>query len=184
MFTNLARPVGHSLPLISFSKPQTLHSLEDNMTPKTALSQPSRKAVRSTSQESTTASVTTSGVMTRSMAKAAAVIAIKQSVGIVPLQSRKIPSLDSNQPKGVNKVTSYPLKQRSVAGFKMHQIIPQGMDELQTQANPTFQPFGEEDHGYTSSDSPLALPRELVIESETESSNSVIMPAMVTELPM
>ena len=55
------------------------------------------------------------------------------------------------------------------------------MDELQTQANPAFQPFGEEDHGYTSSDSLPPSPRELVVESETESSNSVIMPAMVME---
>ena len=55
------------------------------------------------------------------------------------------------------------------------------MDELQTQANLTFQPFGEEDHGYTSSDSSPPSPRELVVESETESSNFVSMPAMVME---
>ena len=147
------------------------------MAPKTAISQPSRKAVRSTSQGSTTASVTSSGVMTRSMAKAATVIAIKQSVGTVRSHSRKIPSLDSNLPKGVNKVTLHPLKQRSVVGFKMHQTNPQGMDELQTQANPAFQPFGEEYHGYTNSNSSLTSLRELVVESETETSNSVIMSA-------
>jgi len=56
------------------------------------------------------------------------------------------------------------------------------MDEPQPQENPAFQPFGEEDHGYTSSDSSPASPRELVVESETDSSNSVIMPAMVTEV--
>jgi len=55
------------------------------------------------------------------------------------------------------------------------------MDELQNQANTAFQSFSEEDHGYTSGDSSQASPRELVIELETESSNSVIMPAMVTE---
>jgi len=81
------------------------------------------------------------------------VIAIKQLVGTVPSQSRKIPNLDSNLPKEVNKVTSHPLKQRSIASFKIHQTIPQGMDEPQTEANPALQPFGEEDHGYTSSDS-------------------------------
>ena len=132
MFTNLARSVGPSLPLISFSKPRTLHSFEDDMAPKNAIPQPSRKAVRSTSQGSTTASVTSGGVMTRSMAKAAAVIAIKQSVGIVPSQSRGIPSLDSNLPEGVNKVHSHPLKQKSVAGFKMHPTMCQEVGELQT----------------------------------------------------
>ena len=129
------------------------------MTLKTAIPQPSKKAIRSTSQGLTTASVTSSRVMARSMIKAAAVITIKQSIGTVPSNSRKIPSLDCNLPKGVNKITSHPLKQRSVASFKMHQIIPQGVDKLQTQANPTFQPFSVEDHGYTSSDSSPASPR-------------------------
>ena len=55
------------------------------------------------------------------------------------------------------------------------------MDELRTQANPTFQPFGEEDHSYTSSNSSLASPRELVAQSETKSSNYVIMLVMVTK---
>ena len=96
-------------------------------------------------------------------------------------RSRRIPSLDSNLLEGVNKVTSHHLKQKSVAGFKMHPTICQEMDEPRTQANPTFEPFGKEDHGYASSDSSPALPRELVAESETESANSVIMPAMVTE---
>jgi len=64
------------------------------------------------------------------MAKADAMIAMKQSVGTVPSQSRKIPSLDSNLLEGVNKVTSHPLKQKSVAGFKMHPTICQEMDEL------------------------------------------------------
>jgi len=102
--------MGHSLPLISFSKPRILHSLDDGMVPKTVIPQPSRKAIWSTSQGLMTASATSSGVMTRSMAKAVTVIAIKQSVEVVPLQSRKIPSLDSNLPKGVNKITSHPLK--------------------------------------------------------------------------
>jgi len=64
------------------------------------------------------------------MAKAATVIAIKQSVGTVPSQSHRIPSLDSNLPKGVNKATSHPLKQKSVAGFKMHPTICQEVDKL------------------------------------------------------
>ena len=181
MCTNLARLVRPSLPFISFSKPRTLHFFEDDIAPKTVIPQPSRKAFRSTSQVSTTASVTSSGVMTRSMVKAAAVNAIKQSIWIVPSQSHKIPSLDSNLPKTVNKITSHPLKQRSVADFKIHQTISQGMDDLQNQANPNFQPFGVEYHGYTSSDSSPAFPRELVTQSKTKSSNSVIMAVMVTE---
>ena len=48
--------------------------------------------------------------------------------------------------------------------------------------NPTFQPFGVQDHGYTNSDSSRASLRELVAQSETESSNSVIVPVMVTEV--
>jgi len=151
------------------------------MAPKNAIPQLLRRAVRSASQGSTTASITSSGVMTRSMAKVAAVIAMKQSVGTVPSQSRRIPSLDSTLLEGVNKVTSHHLKQKSVTGFKMHPTICQEMDELRTQANPTFEPFGKEDHGYASSNSSPASPRELVAESENESSNSVIMSAMVTE---
>ena len=151
------------------------------MTPKTTIPQSSRKPIP-TYQGLTIASVISSGVMTRSMAKAPTAIAIKQSAGTVPSQSRKTPSLDSNLPKGVNKITSHPLKQRSVVGFKMHQTIPQGIDELQTQANPTFQHFDVEDHGYTSSDSSPASPRELVGQLETESSNSVIVPVIVTEV--
>ena len=145
--------MGPSLPLISFFKSQTLHFPEDDMAPKNAIPQLSRRAVRSTSQGSTTASITSSGVMTRSMAKATAVIAMKQSVRTVPSQSRKIPSLDSNLLEGVNEVTSHPLTQKSVAGFKMHPTTCQEMDELRTQANPTFEPFGKEDHGHASSDS-------------------------------
>jgi len=94
------------------------------MAPKNAIPPPLRKAIRSTSQGSTTASVTSSGVMIRSMPKAIAVIVIKQSVGNVPPQARKMRSLVSNMSKGVNKITLYPLKQTSVTGFKMHQTIP------------------------------------------------------------
>ena len=119
--------------------------------------------------------------MSRSMEKVVGVIAIKQSVGTVLSQSHKIPSLDSNLPKNVNKITSHPLKQRS-AGSKMHQTLPEGMYELQTQANSTFQPFGVEDHGCTSSDSIPASPRELVAQSKTKSLNYVIMVMNVTNV--
>jgi len=61
---------GTSLPLISFSKIQTLRSLEGNIAPKSAIIQSSRKAVRSASQGSTIASAASGGVMIRSMTKA------------------------------------------------------------------------------------------------------------------
>jgi len=86
--------------------------------------------------------------------------------------SRKIPSLDDNLPKGVNKISSHPLKQRSIVSFEKHQTIPQEIDEIQTQANPTFQPFSIEDHDYTSNDSSPASLRELIAQSEIEFSNS------------
>ena len=119
MFINLARSVGPSLPLISFSKPQALHFPEDDMAPKNANPQLSRKVVRSTSQGSTTSSIISSGVMTRSIAKAAAVIAMKQSIGAVPSQSRKIRSLDPNLLEGV---ASHPLKQKAVVGLSLIHI--------------------------------------------------------------
>jgi len=68
--------------------------------------------------------------MTGSMAKAVAAIAIKQSVGTISLQSRKTPGIDSNLAKGVSKTTSHHSKQKSAIDFKMHQTIPQRMDEL------------------------------------------------------
>ena len=119
--------MGPYLPLISFFKSQTLQFPENDMAPKNAIPQLSRRAVRSTSQGSTTAGITFSGVMTRSMAKAAAVIAMKQSIGAVPSQSRKIPSLDPNLLEGV---ASHPLKQKSVVGFKMYSTRCQEIDEL------------------------------------------------------
>ena len=69
-----------SLPLISLSKVQNLHSLEDNMAPKNIISQSSKKTIQSTSQGSTTASTASGGVMTRSMIKITAATAIEQSI--------------------------------------------------------------------------------------------------------
>jgi len=55
------------------------------------------------------------------------------------------------------------------------------MDELQIHTNPAFQPFNFEDAGYSSSDSSLASSKgSLSSYAEAESSNTVIMPVMVT----
>jgi len=56
------------------------------------------------------------------------------------------------------------------------------MDELQAHINPTFQPFGLEDDGYSSSNSSAATPKESPSSHvEVESSDTVVMPVMVTE---
>jgi len=56
------------------------------------------------------------------------------------------------------------------------------MDEFQTYINPAFQRFGAEDDNYDGSDSSLTTSRDLhFFQSETESSNTVVMPVMVIE---
>jgi len=56
------------------------------------------------------------------------------------------------------------------------------MDEFQTYINPVFQPFGAEDDSYDNSDSSATSPRDFHFsQSETESSNRVVMPVMVIE---
>jgi len=56
------------------------------------------------------------------------------------------------------------------------------MDELQTHANPTFQPFNFEDDAYSSSDSSLASSKGSPSSHvEAESLNTVIMLVMVTK---
>jgi len=64
----------------------------------------------------------------------------------------------------------------------MPQMIPCGMDELQTHTNPAFQPFHLADDGYSSNDSSLPSSNEsLSLHIEAESSNIFSMSAMVTE---
>ena len=64
----------------------------------------------------------------------------------------------------------------------MKKTLPYGLDEFQAYTNPVFQPFGEEDDNYSSSDSSPTSPRDsLSLFIEVESSNIVIMPVMVTE---
>jgi len=130
--------VGQSLPLIFFSKIQTLRSFEDSMAPKNAITKSSRKAVRSASQTLTITSAASGRVMTRSMTRAATTITRKQSVVAVRSQSHKIQNLSSKVSNGVNQITSNVLKQKFVAGPILPQTNPCGMDELETHANPAF----------------------------------------------
>ena len=104
------------------------------MAPKNATTKSSRKAVRSASQVSTTASAASGGVMTRSMTKAAG----EQLIVAAPSQSHKIQNLGSKVSDGVNQIVSNVLKQKSVVGFIMPQTILCGMDELQTYTNLAF----------------------------------------------
>jgi len=74
------------------------------------------------------------------------------------------------------------LKQKSIIGFNMPQTIPRGMDELQTYTNLAFQPFNLANDGYSSSDSFLSTSKEsLFFHTEVESSDTVVMPVMVTK---
>jgi len=64
----------------------------------------------------------------------------------------------------------------------MPQTIPCGKDELQTHINPTFQPFTIKEDDYSSSDSSLAsLKRSLSSQAGAESSDTDIMPIVVTK---
>jgi len=61
-------------------------------------------------------------------------------------------------------------------------MIPRGMAELQTHTNPAFQPFNLTDDGYSSNDSSLSTSKDsLFFHAEAESSNTVVMPVIVTE---
>ena len=108
------------------------------MAPKNDITRSSRKVVRFASQESTTTSATSGGVMTRSMTKAATAITREQSIVAAPSQSHKIQNLGSKVSNGVNQIASNVLKKKSVVGFIMLQTISRGMDEFQTHTNNTF----------------------------------------------
>ena len=116
------------------------------------------------------------------MAKAAAISAIEQPVVTVPSQSHKIQNFSFKVSNGVDQSTAQPLKQKSTAVFDLPQIIPRGMDELQDHINLGFKPFGLKDDGYSSSDFFAATPKESAASHvEVESSDTVIMPVMVTD---
>jgi len=153
------------------------------MAPKNAVAQSSRKATRSTSQGSTTVSAASNGVKTKSMAKVAASSAREQAVVIAVSQSRKSTNGDSKIADEVSQIASHSLKQKSIVGYNMPQTISRGMDELQTHTNLTFQPIDLEDYGYSSSASSLLSSKEsLLLHDEVESSNTIIMPVMLTEV--
>ena len=65
----------------------------------------------------------------------------------------------------------------------MPQMIPYGMDELQTHTNPTFKPFGFQANVYSSSDSSsTSSKKSLSIYAEVESSDTVIMLVIMMEV--
>jgi len=170
------------MPLISFPNIQTLYSSKSIVAPKNGVPQSSRKATRSTSQGSTAASTASGGVVARSIAKAAAITAIEQPVVTVPSNSHKIQNFNSKVSHGVDPSATQALKQKSIVVFNIPQIIPRGIEELQAHINPTFQPFGLEDDGYSSSKSFTATPKESPSSHvEVKSSDTVVMLVMVTE---
>jgi len=109
------------------------------MASKNAVVQSSRKATRSTSQGSTAVSAASGGVMTRSMAKAAASSAKEPAVVTATSKLHNTPNGNSKIADGVAQIALDALKQKSVISFKMPQTISRGMDELQTHTNPPFQ---------------------------------------------
>ena len=59
--------------------------------------------------------------------------------------------------------------------------LPYALDEFHAYSNNVFQPFDEEDDDYGGSDSSPISPRDwLFSQVEVESSNTIIMPVMVT----
>ena len=142
-----------------FFQTTTTNQFEEDMASKNVVVQSSGKAIRSTSQGSTAVSDASGGVMTRSMAKATASSAKEPAVVIATSKLCNAPNGNSKIADGVTQIASDVLKQKSVVSFNMSQTIPRGMDELQTHANPAFQPFNSTDDGYSSSDSSLSTSR-------------------------
>jgi len=89
------------------------------MEPKNTVPQPLRKVTQSTSQGSTAASAASGDVVTRSMAKAAAITAIEQLVVTVPSQSCKIQNFISKVSNGVDPSAAQALKQKSIVVFNV-----------------------------------------------------------------
>ena len=89
MFTNLWHASWDLSTPNLFLKSTNFIFLQDNMAPKNATSQASRKAIWSTSQGSTTDNTAFGRIMTRSMAKVVATITIGESVVTFPLQHIK-----------------------------------------------------------------------------------------------
>jgi len=160
VFTNLARPVGY-LCLSSLSPGgQVIHSFKEEMTPKNAIIQSSKKeTIGPTSEGSLKASIAygnrSTRVTTRSMTRAAASITWKQPVVTPTLQSRKTQKFGSNLPiNEVNQTVCLPkLKLKPLAIFNMRKTLPHGLEEFQTYINPIFQSISEEDDDYDTSDS-------------------------------
>ena len=73
-------------------------------------------------------------------------------------------------------------KLSSLDVFNAGKILPHGLDEFLVYTNLIFQPFGENEDHCGSSDSPPAFLRNsLFSQVEVKSSNTIVMPVMVTE---
>jgi len=97
------------------------------------------------------------------MAKAIVVIAMEQSVMTITSYSHKIQNFTSKVSNGVEQAIAYVVKQRSIAIFNLPQIMPRGMDEIQTHTNPAFQPIGLEDDDHLSSNSSATSPKGITL---------------------
>jgi len=158
VFTNLAWSVGH-LCLSSLSPSKQLHFFEEDMTPKKAILQPSKKKTIRSAYEGSIKASTGSGnqstkVMTRSTSKADAFITLKKQVVTLTLQSHKTQKFDLNLPSdGISQTACLSnLKLKPLTAFNTRKTLPQGMDEFQTYINRIFQPISEEEDDYGSSD--------------------------------
>ena len=155
------------------------------MAPKNALK---KKTIESTSEGSAKANIASNNrstrAMTRSMTKVAASITLKQQAVAPTLQSRKTQNFGFNLlADGVNQTACLPnLKLKTLAIFNIKKALPCGIEKFQTYINPIFQPISEEDDDYGSSSSSPTSSRDSVFSQvEVESSDTVIMPVMVTE---
>ena len=155
------------------------------MAPKNALK---KETIESTSEGSANANIASDNrstkAMIRSMTEAAASITLKQQVVAPTLQSRKTQNFGFNLPAdGVDQIACLPnLKLKTLAIFNIKEVLPCGLEKFQTYINPVFQSISEEDDDYGSSDSsPTSSRDSLFSHVEVESSDTVIMPVMVTK---
>ena len=114
---------------------------------------------------------------------AVSITLLKQQVTTPTLQSHETQKFGSNlSVNEVNQTVCLPkLKLKPLAIFNMRKTLPHGLEEFQTYINPIFQSISEEDDDYGSSDSSPISPREsLFSQVEVESSDTMIMPVMVT----
>ena len=137
MFINLARPVEHFYLSSLSPSEQVLNSFKEEMAPKNAILQSSKKEnIGSTSEGFVKASIAyanrSTRAMTRSMTKATASITLKQPAVAPTLQSHKTQNFGFNLPTdGINQTACLPnLKLKPLAIFNIRKTLPCGLDEF------------------------------------------------------